>query len=159
MGNQKLTSRYVATPMMAMLEGVPKPTRVDVSTASTTPSPPGVIGMAASTLARPNATSRATGETRWPYAAMKTHNDAASSVQLAAAHPPARSSSRWSVPSSRIRLASRWTSPLTFDASTNGMCEASASSSFAECSSPRVSRTISTEKPPMAMTPTTAAEM
>ena len=76
--------------MAAVPRSSPKPTRVEVSTASTTPSPPGVIGMAASTLARPNATSRSTGFTVPPNARRNTHSEAASSTQLTTAQPRLR---------------------------------------------------------------------
>jgi hypothetical protein len=46
--------------------------------------------MAARILASPYAVSRSMGEMKWLNAATKTHSDAASSIQLAAAHPMAR---------------------------------------------------------------------
>ena len=45
MGSQKFTRRQEITPRIAAPRGVPNPTRDEVSTASTTPSPPGVSGI------------------------------------------------------------------------------------------------------------------
>ena len=60
---------------------------------STMPSPPGVIGITAKTLARPNATSRASMSSVPPKARRKTHSDAASSSQLSVAQRTTRLSS------------------------------------------------------------------
>jgi hypothetical protein len=53
MGSQKLTARYASTADNACPAVGPKPVIIDTSTNSTTPSPPGVIGMAARMLANP----------------------------------------------------------------------------------------------------------
>ncbi len=53
MGSQKFASRQVTTPSSAMARVVLKPTSVGTSTPSMIPSPPGVMGIAASTLAIP----------------------------------------------------------------------------------------------------------
>src|SRR3954469_24962979 len=92
MGSQKFTNRQLMTPRMATPRGAPKPTSDVVNTPSTTPNPPGVIGNAASTLARPYETNSASGLIRKPKAVRKTQSDAASSSQLAAAQATARNS-------------------------------------------------------------------
>src|SRR5437870_6137140 len=55
------------TPRMAIPRGTPNPTKEEVRTASTTPRPPGVIGMAARTFAKPYETSRASTPTRYQH--------------------------------------------------------------------------------------------
>jgi hypothetical protein len=52
-GSQKLTTRQPRTPSVATLLVTPKPTSSSGRMASTTPSPPGVIGSAPATLAMP----------------------------------------------------------------------------------------------------------
>ena len=85
-GNQYWARRYDATPSVATRRVRPKPTSVGMYTPSTMPSPPGVIGMTAKMLARPNATSRASISSVPPNARRNTHSDAASSSQLRLAH-------------------------------------------------------------------------
>jgi hypothetical protein len=72
-------------------------------------------------LAKPKAVNRSIGDTTCPNAATKTHSDAASSNQLAAAQPTARARSRWSSMSMAKRRASRSSSEVKRSASRNRM--------------------------------------
>ena len=90
MGSQKLTRRQQRTPAVAAPPGTPNPVSVEMLMNSTTPRPPGVIGMTAKMLASPYATSRSIGETWAPKAKRKTHSELASRSQLAAAQMLAR---------------------------------------------------------------------
>ena len=65
--------------------------------------------------------SRSIGEITWPKAATKTHSEAASSSQLAAAHPTARASRARSSMSTANRRASRSRSEVKRSASRKRM--------------------------------------
>jgi hypothetical protein len=65
--------------------------------------------------------SRSIGEMTCPKAATKTHSEAASSSQLAAAHPTARASRARSSMSTANRLANRSRSEVKRSASRNRM--------------------------------------
>lgn len=93
--------------MVAVRAGTPNPTRVGVSTASTTPSPPGVIGMAAITPASPKATTRFTGFIEEPKARRNTHSEAASSSQLMLAQSTPRLIS-WGWRARSCRRSASW---------------------------------------------------
>ncbi len=67
---------------------------------------------------------RSTGETKWLKAATKTHSDAASRSQLAAAHPAARLVSDRFFISAANRSANRSTSAVVRSASRNRLCAA-----------------------------------
>ncbi len=62
--------------------GNPKLTSTAMYVPSTTPSPPGRIGIAAITLARQNATTRASGLSVPPKARRNIHSDAMSNNQF-----------------------------------------------------------------------------
>src|SRR5487761_2173721 len=87
MGSQKLTSLQPMTASVAMLGGTPDALSKKIAAVSTTPRPPGVTGMTATTFATPYAANNSTGSTSRPNAAKKHQRQAASSNQFAAAHP------------------------------------------------------------------------
>ena len=100
MGNQKLTNRQPMTPQMAIVLGVPNPTRMPLTVASTTPRPPGVRGMAAAMLATPYAITKATGLTQRPKAPTNKNSD-----------PRRTASWRWRRPRTRRAGAGPWKAP------------------------------------------------
>ena len=105
MGSQYCAMRYDTTPTTAVARGRPKPTITGTYTPSTTPSPPGVSGTAARTLAKPNATMRPSIGRSPPNARKNTHSAAASMSQLSVAHITSRRSSGRSSDSSCMRPA------------------------------------------------------
>jgi len=118
----------------------PNPVIIETSTNSTTPRPPGVMGMAARMLARPYAMSRSTGEMKWLKAATKTQRDAASSNQLAAAHPTALRVSDRSCINTANRSANRSTSAVVRSASRNRIRAAVRRITRLACCWPRVNK-------------------
>ena len=118
----------------------PKPVIIDTSTNSTTPRPPGVMGMAARMLASPYAISRSTGETKWLKAATNTHREAASRSQLAAAQPMARRVRERSRIRAAKRSANRSTRHVVRSASRNRMRPATRRMTRLARSWPRVRR-------------------
>src|ERR1700722_7228665 len=93
MASEKLMARQASTPERACPAVGPKPVIIDTSTNSTTPRPPGVMGMGARILANPYATNKSMGEMKWLKASTNTHKDAASSSQLMVAQVAALISS------------------------------------------------------------------
>ena len=102
-----------------------------------TPRPPGVIGMTAAMLAKPNATSSPTRLGAAPNARMNTNSDAASSNQFMTAQVDARitRSRSWAI--SRSRAASCRIIAAIRSASTNGTRRVSLCSTRSAPASPR----------------------
>ncbi len=140
MGSQKLTARYARTADSACPAVGPNPVIMETRTNSTTPKPPGVIGMAARMLASPYAIRRSTGEMKWLKAATNTHSEAASSSQLAAAQPIARLVSERFSMSTPNRWARCSTSAVVRSASRNRIRPDILRMSRLARSCPRVSR-------------------
>ena len=157
-GSQYAAKRYDWTPSAFAVAGTPKKVSMVVSEKSMTPRPPGVIGIAANTLATQNDTSSESGRTLSPNARRKTHSDAASNTQLTIAHPTRRHSVARFAANRRIRPPRRRITELTTPASTKENLRAMTLTMVSARSAPRTKRSTTTPNAPSTNTPAKATE-